>query len=102
MVKTDSEKWCLRGPQTIQEKWRPSRKTYSGMKYLCKFIESKASKAGADSSDQSLDNIWKMFDVASKELITPGDHNQRIDQFKWRTMVSRIQEKLKAQQGGEG
>jgi hypothetical protein len=39
-----------------------------------------------------------MFDAASKELIIPGDHNQ-INQFKWRMMVSRIQKKVKAQQG---
>jgi hypothetical protein len=40
-----------------------------------------------------------MFDAASKELITQGDRNQRIDQFKWKTMVGRIRKKVKASQG---
>jgi hypothetical protein len=58
----------------------------------------KASEAGVDPSDRSLNNIRKIFDAASKELITQGDQNQRIDQFKWRTMIGRIRKKVKAQQ----
>jgi hypothetical protein len=75
------------------------------MKYLCTYIELKAREAGADTTDRSLENIRKMFDAASKELTIPaaGDHrDQRIDQFKWRTMVIRIRKKLKAQRQGTG
>jgi hypothetical protein len=39
------------------------------MKFLCNFIELKASKAGTDTSNQSLDNVQKMFDAALKEFI---------------------------------
>ncbi len=65
------------------------------------YIESKASSAGNDTSDRALGNVRKMFDLASKYLIIPGENNQQIDQFKWRTMVGRIRKKLKAQ-GGAG
>ena len=111
-AKTAGEKRCLRGPTKYQNKRRPSRKTYCDMKFLCNYIQSKASEAGADTTDRSLDNVRKMFDAASKELMVSGaggaggagdHHDQRIDQFKWRTMVFRIRKKLKAQrQGGAG
>jgi hypothetical protein len=42
-----------------------------------------------------------MFDLAAQDLIIPGENNQRMDQFKWRTMVGMIRKKLKAQ-GGAG
>jgi hypothetical protein len=42
-----------------------------------------------------MDNVQKMFDLASKDLIIPGEN----DQFKWRTMVGRIRKKLKVQGG---
>jgi hypothetical protein len=100
IAKTDSEKRSQRGPSKGKDKRRPSRKTYSDMKFLCNFIQSKAGDAGTDTSDRSLDNVRKMFDAAAKELLTPGERNQRIDQFKWRTMVTRIRKKLKAQQRG--
>jgi hypothetical protein len=106
IAKTDSEKWkrSQRGPHQYKYMWRPSWKTYCDMKLVCNYIQSKASKVGADTTDRSLDNIRKMFDAASKELMIrgAGDRNQRIDQFKWRMMVFRIQKKLKAQWQGAG
>jgi hypothetical protein len=36
------------------------------------------SEAGANTSDQSLDNVRKMFDAVSKELIIPGDDSKEI------------------------
>jgi hypothetical protein len=43
------------------------------MKFLCNYIKSKASKAGADISEVSLDsNVWKMFKAAVKEMIILG------------------------------
>jgi hypothetical protein len=101
MGKSESEKRCQRGPTKYRDKRRPSRKTYCDMKFLCNYIESKASSAGNDTTDRALGNVRKMFDLASKDLIIPGENNQRIDQFKWRTMVGRIRKKLKAQ-GGAG
>ena len=54
-----------------------------------------ASAVGVDTSDVSLENVRKMYDAAVKELIIPGKRNQRVDQLKWRTMVSRVRKKLK-------
>jgi hypothetical protein len=65
------------------------------MKLICNYIESMASKAGVDTSDVSLDKVRKMYDAAVKELIIPGKQNQRVDQLKWPTMVSRVRKKLK-------
>jgi hypothetical protein len=53
------------------------------MKFLCHYIESKASEAGVDTSDVGLDNVRKMFKAAVKELIIPGERNHRVDQLKW-------------------
>jgi hypothetical protein len=36
-----------------------------------------------------------MYDAAVKDLIIPGKQNQRVDQLKWRMMVSRVRKKLK-------
>jgi hypothetical protein len=102
IAKTQSEKRNQRGPRQYKDTRRPSRKTYSDMKFLCNFIQLKASEAGTDTSDRSLDNVRKMFDVAAKELITPGERNARIDQFKWRTMVTRIRKRLKEAQLNAG
>jgi hypothetical protein len=90
MVKTDSEQWCQRGPRKYKDKRQPIRKIYSDMKFLCNYIKLMAGKAGADTSDWSLENVWKLLVAAAKYLVTPGDCNQRIDQLKWRTMVGRI------------
>ncbi len=35
------------------------------------------------------------LEAAVKELIIPGERNQRVDQLKWRTMVSRVRKKVK-------
>jgi hypothetical protein len=98
MAKTDSEQRCQRGPRKFKDERRPSRKLYSNMKFLCNYIESMASEAGADTSDRSLENVRKMFNAAAKDLVIPGDCNQRIDQLKWRTMVGRIRKRLRVPQ----
>jgi hypothetical protein len=60
MAKSDSEKWCQRGPTKYKDKQRPSQKTYCDMKFLCNYIESKASGAGSNTTDRALDNIRKI------------------------------------------
>jgi hypothetical protein len=98
MAKTDSEQRCQRGPPKYKDKRWPSRKMYSDMKFLCNYIEWMASKAGADASDRSLENVRKIFNAAAKYLVTPGDRNQRMDELKWRTMVGRIRKRLAVRQ----
>jgi hypothetical protein len=97
IAQTAGEKRCLRGPTKYQNKRRPSQKPYSDMKFLCNYIQSRAGEAGVDTEDRSLDNVQKMFNAASKELMTAGDCNQRVGQFKWRTMVMRVRKKIKVQ-----
>jgi hypothetical protein len=99
MPKTDAEKRSQRGKHI--NKRRPSRKIFSDMKFICSYIESKASEAGVDTSDTSLANVRTMYEAAKTELIIPGARNQRADQLKWRTMVFRLRKKL-AQGGGQG
>jgi hypothetical protein len=57
-----------------------------------------ASKAEANTSDRSLEIVGTMLYAAAKDIIIPGDRNQRIDQLKWRTIVSRIWKRLKVPQ----
>jgi hypothetical protein len=97
MAKSESEKWCQRGPTKYRDNRRPSRKTYCDTKFLCNYIESKASSVGSNTTDWALDNTRKMFDLASTDLTIPGENNQRINEFKWRTMVGRIRKKVKVQ-----
>ena len=91
--KTVAEKLSQRGKHI--DKRRPSRKIFSDMKFICNYIESKAGDSGVDTSDVSSGNVRKMYDTAVKDLIIPGERNQRVDQLKWRTMVSRVRKKLK-------
>jgi hypothetical protein len=99
MPKTDAEKRSQRGKHI--NKRRPSRKIFSDMKFICSYIESKASEAGVDTSDTSLANVRTMYEAAKTELIIPGARNQRANQLKWRTMVFRLRKKL-APGGGQG
>jgi hypothetical protein len=104
MPKTESEKKDQRGGASKGNR-RPARKTYADMKFLCNYIEAKASEAGVDTSDRSLENVRKMFDSAANELSHTGG-TQRLgqsksDQVKWNTMVQRLRKKLQ-KQGGTG
>jgi hypothetical protein len=45
------------------------------MKYLCTYIEKKASEAGLDASDQRLDDIRRMFEAAGN--VGAGSANPR-------------------------
>ncbi len=58
-------------------------------------IQTFARRCSMDTTDLSSNNVRKMFKAAAKELIIPGERNQRVDQLKWQTMVSRVRKKLK-------
>jgi hypothetical protein len=92
--KTDTEK---RGQQGLHiDKRRPSRKVSCDMRFLCLYIEEKASEAGLDRSDQKLENIQAMFEAAGKD-VGAGAVNPRRGQLKWRTIISKIRTRLKAE-----
>jgi hypothetical protein len=92
--KTDAEKRAQRGLH--KGKRRPSRKVSCDMKYLCTYIEAKASEAGLDTSDRCLNNIQRMFEAAGND-VGSGSVNPRKGQLKWRTLVPKIRKRLKAE-----
>jgi hypothetical protein len=71
--KADAETRARRGLH--KGKKRPTRKTSCDMKYLCTYIEKKASEAGLDTSDRRLDNIRRMFEAAGN--VGAGSANPR-------------------------
>jgi hypothetical protein len=91
--KTDQEKRGLR--ETFKNKRRPSRKIYSDMKFICKYIETKASEASLDTSDRNLSNVRRMFEAAGLKTIAT---NRRGDQLGWGTLIKKLRHKLKNQQ----
>jgi hypothetical protein len=90
-AKSDEEKRGQRG--NCIRKRRPSRKICSDMKFLCNYIEQKASEAGLDTSDRSLENMRRMFEAEEKD-IRSGSVNSRSDQLKWQTFVQRLRRKI--------
>ena len=77
-----------------KEKRRPSRKIYSDIKYLCKYIELKGREAGINIDDRSLHNIRKTFVAAEKEIRGPG---KRRSQLEWgEQLFGRLGRKSKA------
>ncbi len=74
-------------------KRRPSRKIYSDMKFLCSYIEQKASDGGLDRMDRSLGNMRSMFEAAEDD-IRSGSASSRSDQLKWQTFVARLRRKI--------
>jgi hypothetical protein len=65
------------------------------MKFICNYTKSKASDAGVETSGISPGNIRKMYEAAVKELIIPGERNQRVDQLKGQKTVYRVRGKIK-------
>jgi hypothetical protein len=94
--KTVTEKRGQRGLHI--DKRRPSRKVSCDMRFLCLYIEEKASEAGLDRSDRKLENVRAMFEAAGKDVCA-GAVNPRKGQLKWRTIVSKIRTRLKAERG---
>jgi hypothetical protein len=71
-AKSDEEERGQRGIHI--NKRRPSRKIYSDMKFLCSYMEQKASDAGLDRMDQSLGNMQNMSEGAENDF----DRVQRV------------------------
>jgi hypothetical protein len=91
-AKSDEETRGQRG--LFMKKRRPSRKICSDMKFLCNYIEQKASDAGLDTLDRSLGNIRSMFEAAENDIRSGSANNRRSDQLKWQTFVQRLRFKI--------
>ena len=66
------------------------------MKFLCTYIEEKASEAGMDTSNRSFGNIRRMFEGVGN-ILGDSSANARKGQLKWRTVVLNIRKKLKSE-----
>jgi hypothetical protein len=75
---------------------RPSRKTYSEMKFFCRYVEEKAAEAGLDVNNQSVQNVQRMFEVATKEFRRLVGVRTR-EQGRCLTLVQKLQAKKKAE-----
>ena len=75
---------------------RPSSKTFSDIKYLCKFIQSKAERDPTiNASDYSLNNVMTMFDLSRPVIERATNSRRGRQQAKWRTTVGHLQKYLK-------
>ena len=90
-AKSDEEKRGQRGIYINNR--RPSRKICSDKKFLCTYIEQKASDAGLDTLDRSMENMRNMFGAAEQD-IRSGSASSRSDQLKWQTFVARLRRKI--------
>jgi hypothetical protein len=78
-------------------KRRPSRQTYSDMKFICTCIETAAKKNGMDPSDGSIENI-KLIYQQVWPTIYEGVKGIRRTQHQWATLVDKLQKKKKERQ----
>jgi hypothetical protein len=75
-------------------KRRPSRKIFSDLKFVCKFITSKASEAGMDTSDRSSSNVRLMYEKV-ETILYETVKTKRGTQLKWRTLVTKLRKQAK-------
>jgi hypothetical protein len=69
-------------------------KSPSAMKFLCNYIEQKASDAGLDTLDRRLVNMRSMFEAAENDIGSGSASSRRSDQLKWPTFVARLRRKI--------
>ena len=88
--KTDQGK---RGQREIfKNKRRPSRKIYCDMKFICKYIETKAAEANLDTSNRNFSNVGRIFEAAGLDKVVT---NRSGDQLVWTTIIRKLRKKLK-------
>lgn len=75
-------------------KRRPSRQTYSDMKYICACIETAAKQKGLDPSDGSIQNIKLIYQEVWPTIYEEVQGGRRT-QHKWATLVDKLQKKKK-------
>jgi hypothetical protein len=75
-------------------KRRPSRQTYSDMKYICACIETAAKQKGLDPSDGSIQNIKLIYQEVWPTIYEEVKGGRRT-QHKWATLVDKLQKKKK-------
>ena len=74
----------------FKEQRRGSSKIFSDLKYLCKYIEQKASEAGMELNDRSHLNVRLMYEVVEPVLYPPGKNGSPCTQNRWRTVLRKL------------
>jgi len=69
---------------------RSSSRTFSDLKFLCEFIEKKASDGGMAINDRSNTNVRLMYELVQPMLYLPGKDGTICTQNKWRTVVRKL------------
>ena len=91
--KTDQGKHGQR--EVFKNRRRPSRKIYCDMKFICKYIETKAAEANLDTSNRKLSNVRRMFEAAGLDKVAT---NRRGGQLVWTTIIKKLRAKLKLEE----
>ena len=91
-----------RGPKS--NKRRPSRKTYSDMKFLMDYITKGAKEKGFDvKKDRSATKVHRMFEAISPELYAKTKASTRGEnQHKWPTFVFKLRKVLHQEATADG
>ena len=74
----------------FKEQRRGSSKIFSDLKYLCKYIEQKASEAGMELNDRSHLNVRLMYEVVEPVLYPPGKNGSPCTQNRSRTVLRKL------------
>ena len=93
---SEEEQKNHKGRKNGQNTRRPSRKTYSEMKFFCRYVEEKAAQAGLNINDRSALNVRRMYEVALAEFKQLVGVRAR-EQGRWLTLVRKLQAKKRAE-----
>ena len=58
-------------------------------------MEKAASDQGLDTSNNSPQNVRRMFEASENEFWTACGKNKRMDQMRWTTVVKKLQKQMK-------
>jgi hypothetical protein len=62
------------------------------MKFVCKYIETKAAEANLDTSNRNFSNVGRIFEAAGLDKVVT---NRSGDQLVWTTIIRKLRKKLK-------
>jgi hypothetical protein len=62
------------------------------MKFVCKYIETKAAEANLDTSNRNFSNVGRIFEAGGLDKVVT---NRSGDQLVWTTIIRKLRKKLK-------
>ena len=78
---------------------RPSRKIFSDMKFVCSYIETKATEGGMDINDRRSQNVRLMYEKIEGVLYETVKA-KRGTQLKWRTLLHKLRKAVRQKENG--